>query len=71
MENAEFDRVLLGIRDQALELMAMEDAFGLRTEIRVLSSQRNPDLSADLFEFEAPEGVDIVGDLVLESEEAE
>lgn len=63
LEGAEFDRVLLGIRGQALELMAMEDAFGLRTEIRIQSSERNPDLEAGLFSFDIPEGVDVVGDM--------
>lgn len=71
MDGAEFDRVLLGIRDQALELMAMEDTFGLRTEIRLLSSQRNPDLSSQLFVFEPPDGVDIVGDIALNGKDAE
>lgn len=64
-EDAEFDRVLLGIRDEALELMAMEDAFGLRTEIRILDAQRNPELSPSLFVFEPPEGVDVVGDVAM------
>ena len=63
IEEAEFDRVLLGIRDQDLELMAMEDAFGLRTEIRFLSTQRNPELAPSMFAFEIPEGVDVVGDV--------
>jgi len=74
-EDAEFDRVLLGIAGQELKLIAMEDAFGLRTEIRLSSSQRNPELAPDQFTFEPPEDVDIVGDLVLlndlNSEEAE
>lgn len=64
-EDAEFDRILLGIRGQELELMAMEDAFGLRTEIRMKTSQRNPELESDLFVFEPPEGVDIVGDFTV------
>lgn len=75
MEGAEFDRVLLGIRDRQLELMAMEDAFGLRTEIRFLSAERNPELAPGMFVFEAPEGVDVVGDVVrvtaLDDEETE
>jgi chaperone LolA len=74
-EDAEFDRVLLGLRGEELELMAMEDAFGLRTEIRMLTSERNPELSPSLFVFEPPEGVDVVGDLAMngdvEDEEAE
>ena len=65
MEDAEFDRVWLGIRGQDLELIAMEDAFGLRTEIHLASSQRNPDVAASLFVFEPPEGVDVVGDFAL------
>jgi outer membrane lipoprotein carrier protein len=68
MEDAEFDRVLLGIRERELELIAMEDAFGLRTEIRLTSSQRNPELAAALFVFEPPEGVDVVGDIALDGE---
>ncbi|MDX1556296.1 MAG: outer membrane lipoprotein carrier protein LolA [Xanthomonadales bacterium] len=65
LDGAEFDRVLLGIRGQQLELMAMEDAFGLRTEIRLQSSQRNPELESGLFAFEIPDGVDVVGDIAF------
>ena len=61
-ENAEFDRVLLGIEGQELRLMAMEDAFGLRTEIRITQSERNPSIAQDHYSFVPPEGVDIVGD---------
>lgn len=64
-EGAEFDRVLLGIRGEALELMAMEDAFGLRTEIRIANARRNPELAGELFEFEPPDGVDVVGDVIV------
>lgn len=74
-DDAEFDRVLLGIEGQDLKLIAMEDAFGLRTEIRLMSSNRNPELASDHFAFEPPENVDIVGDIAvdvdLNSEEAE
>jgi outer membrane lipoprotein carrier protein len=74
-DDAEFDRVLLGIEGQDLKLIAMEDAFGLRTEIRLISSNRNPELASDHFAFEPPENVDIVGDIAvdvdLNSEEAE
>ena len=64
-EDAEFDRVLLGIDGQELRLIAMEDAFGLRTEIRILASERNPQLEADHFVFVPPGDVDIVGDPTL------
>jgi outer membrane lipoprotein carrier protein len=62
-EEAEFERVLLGLHDGVLLMMAMEDAFGLRTEIHFRDIQRNLDLDASLFEFEIPPGTDVVGDL--------
>lgn len=74
-DDAEFDRVLLGFTGQDLKLIAMEDAFGLRTEIRLISLDRNPELASDHFAFEPPENVDIVGDIAfdddLNSEESE
>lgn len=60
-----FDRVLLGLRDDRLELMIMEDAFGLRTELRFSDLARNPEVEAGLFEFEPPAGVDVIGEGVL------
>jgi len=57
-----FERVLLGLRHNVLELMIMEDAFGLRTELRFEEIQRNPVLDDNLFRFEPPAGVDLLGD---------
>lgn len=62
-EDAEFERVLLGLEDGALRTMTMEDAFGLRTEIRFASFERNPQLETGLFAFEPPDDVDVVGDV--------
>ena len=58
-----FERFLLGLRDNQLELMVMEDAFGLRTELRFRDIRRNPPLDESLFSFEPPPGVDLIGDL--------
>lgn len=63
---AEFERVLLGLQGDELRLLAMEDAFGLRTEIRFTGLQRNPPLEASLFSFYPPEGTDIIGELPAE-----
>jgi outer membrane lipoprotein carrier protein len=63
---AEFERVLLGFQQDELRLMTMEDAFGLRTEIRFSEPQRNLELSLKLFSFSPPEGVDIIGNLEAE-----
>lgn len=57
-----FERVLLGLEDDMVLLMAMEDAFGLRTEIRFKDIKRNPQLNEELFHFTPPEGADVIGD---------
>lgn len=62
---AEFDRVLLGLEGDRLALMVLEDAFGIRTEIRFDDLTRNPDLEQGLFRFEPPPGVDVVGEAAL------
>jgi outer membrane lipoprotein carrier protein len=60
--DSEFDRVLLGMDQASLRLMVMEDAFGLRTELRFSQVERNPGLDPGLFHFEPPSGVDIIGE---------
>jgi len=62
-QEAEFERILLGLRDDTLLLMAMEDAFGLRTEIRFRDIERNLALDASLFRFDPPPDTDVLGDL--------
>ena len=59
---SQFERVLLGLSDDQVLLMTMEDAFGLRTEIRFQDIERNPQLKEELFHFTPPEGVDVIGD---------
>lgn len=59
----EFERFLLGMRDDAPVLIIVEDAFGLRTEIRFSDVVRNPALDDELFIFNVPEGADVIGAL--------
>ena len=59
--NADFDRILLGIDETGLRSMTLEDAFGLRTEIRFTDVVRNEAVADDLFRFEPPAGVDVIG----------
>lgn len=59
---SQFERVLLGLDDDRVILMIMEDVFGLRTEIRFKDIERNPQLNEELFHFTPPEGVDVIGD---------
>ncbi len=58
---AEFDRMLVGLSDGQLQMLAMEDAFGMRTEIHFTQLQKNLQLEKGLFEFTPPEGVDVIG----------
>lgn len=60
---SDFDRFLLGMSGDSIALIIMEDAFGLRTEIRFGDVRRNPDLDAVLFEFTPPPGTDVIGAL--------
>jgi outer membrane lipoprotein carrier protein len=61
--NADFERILLGLHDDSLVLMVMEDAFGLRTEITFGMIQRNPELDSGLFMFVPPESADVIGEI--------
>jgi outer membrane lipoprotein carrier protein len=61
-QESEFERVLLGLADHEIRLMAMEDAFGLRTEILFSDVVRNPELEDGLFEFVPPDNTDVVGE---------
>jgi len=58
----EFERILLGLQNDTLKLMVMEDAFGLRTEIVFTEVSRNPELDPLLFTFVPPDTADVIGD---------
>ncbi|MBT8041104.1 MAG: outer membrane lipoprotein chaperone LolA [Gammaproteobacteria bacterium] len=61
--DTQFERFLLGFDNDEPVLIVIEDAFGLRTEIRFSSLERNPELDAALFTFTPPEGTDVIGTL--------
>jgi len=58
---SEFERILLGLDSHGIRMMAMEDAFGLRTEIQFENVLINQPADAELFQFTPPEGTDVVG----------
>lgn len=60
---AQFERLVLGFQDGALQRLILEDAFGMRTELRFSAVTRNPEIPEGHFEFTPPEGVDLVGDV--------
>jgi outer membrane lipoprotein carrier protein len=60
---SDFERILLGLNEDSLQLMVMEDAFGLRTEINFVGVERNPELEPGLFTFVPPDSVDVIGEI--------
>ena len=58
---SEFERILLGLDSSGVRMMAMEDAFGQRTEIQFENVLINQPEDPDLFLFTPPEGTDVVG----------
>ena len=60
---SEFERILLGLHDDSLGLMVMEDAFGLRTELQFDEVERNPEIEATRFSFQPPESADVIGEI--------
>jgi outer membrane lipoprotein carrier protein len=60
---AQFERVVLGFQDDTLQRLVLEDAFGLRTELRFTALRRNPNIPDGHFDFDPPDGVDLIGDV--------
>ncbi len=58
---SEFERILLGLDSSGIRMMAMEDAFGQRTEIHFENAIKNSPIDLQLFSFIPPEGNDVVG----------
>jgi outer membrane lipoprotein carrier protein len=58
---SEFERILLGLDSAGIRMMAMEDAFGQRTEINFENVLINQVTDPGLFSFVPPDGTDVVG----------
>jgi outer membrane lipoprotein carrier protein len=61
--DAQFERLVLGFANGALQRLVLEDAFGMRTELTFREVTRNPEIPESHFRFTPPEGVDLVGDV--------
>ncbi len=55
-----FEKVRMGFRGNALEVMELHDHFGQKTTIKFSNLQRNPKTSPDLYTFTVPKGADVV-----------
>jgi outer membrane lipoprotein carrier protein len=60
-DESEFERILLGLDSSGIRMMAMEDAFGQRTEVYFENMLKNSPMDPQLFKFTPPEGADLVG----------
>jgi len=67
-DDAPFDRARLGFGAGGLVRMEMFDGLGQRTVMGFSAWKRNPDFSPGTFTFQAPEGVDVVGDIAPSAE---
>ncbi len=59
-KDAQFKQMTLTFAGEALHQLELRDNLGQITLIRFSAQQRNPVLAPDLFQFEPPEGVDIL-----------
>jgi len=59
-ERSDFRQVRVGMREGSLQRMVLEDKLGQVTEIEFTNVRRNPELDAGVFEFEPPDGVDVL-----------
>jgi outer membrane lipoprotein carrier protein len=57
---ADFERGRLYLDDGVPQRLELEDTFGQLTRISLSELERNPALRESLFEFEVPEGVDVL-----------
>lgn len=60
-KNPDFKYADLGFANKQLKTMILVDNFGQRSRIDFSAWQRNPKLPASQFQFEVPDGVDVVG----------
>lgn len=59
-EEAGFERIFIVFKDGQLQLMELHDAFAQITRLTFSQLQLNPRLSANLFQFKVPAGVDVI-----------
>ncbi|MDZ3822114.1 MAG: outer membrane lipoprotein chaperone LolA [Pseudoxanthomonas sp.] len=62
-DDGSFSRAELGLDGQGVARMDLVDSLGGRTTIAFSYWRRNAELPADLFRFQPPDGVDLVGDV--------
>jgi outer membrane lipoprotein carrier protein len=62
-KDSSFVRMTLGFLNGELIGMMLEDSFSQLTSVRFSNTTRNAVITNDMFEFTAPDGVDVIGDV--------
>lgn len=62
VDDAEFERVRIGLGARFVEVMELKDAFGQTTRITLKGGVLNGRLDRKLFQFVPPPGVDVAGE---------
>jgi len=57
-----FESILLSFDENDLTSMELRDVFGQLTKLAFSNIERNPDLADAIFDFVAPDGVDVIGE---------
>lgn len=60
-QSSDFEQVFIGLRGDALAAMELRDSFGQATQIRLEGFNDKVELDDSLFDFEVPDGVDVIG----------
>jgi len=61
-KDAGFERIRLGLSDQGVEAMELQDHFGQTTRLRFSRLVRNPTFEPSTFRFKPPKGADVLGE---------
>jgi len=59
-EESQYQSIRMGFRSDSLDAMILDDSLGQETRIRFRNVRRNDKLDEGLFQFEPPEGVDVI-----------
>lgn len=59
-QSNDFAKIIVGLRDNQLQVMTLEDQLGQSTQIRFMNGLRNSELDSQQFVFSAPPDVDVL-----------
>jgi len=60
-QSSDFEQVFIGLKGDAIAAMELRDSFGQATQIQLSDFRKDVPLADELFEFDVPEGVDVIG----------